>query len=260
VDGPRIHAWSDPWVRVSVLAVVGITIVASLIGFVWLPSSHADFSAAGIWQSICRAAGVPVRWSEPSAANAPVARTTAVVLTRSMAHAGNAEDIGRGATIALRCTICHGARGLTDSDAPNLAGQYPEVIVKQVADYRNGDRSNTVMQAYAGGLSTAEVHDVAAYYADLPRARDIAPVGVPPLVRAGDPMRNIAPCASCHGGIDHKLGAPWLFGMPKNYLMLQLASCANGQRHNDSHSQMRNMARRLSSAEVGELAPYYARP
>jgi len=72
-------------------------------------------------------------------------------------------------------------------------------------------------------------------------------------------MRNIAPCASCHGGLDHKLGAPWLEAMPKAYLSEQLDAFAKGARHNDSHRQMRNMARQLSAAEVDELATYYAR-
>lgn len=74
------------------------------------------------------------------------------------------------------------------------------------------------MQALAQELSKANVHDVAAYWAYLPKAvktsQSAAPAA-PPLVR--DPMRNIAPCASCHGGINHKLGAPWLEGMPAGY-------------------------------------------
>ena len=45
---------------------------------------------------------------------------------------------------------------------------------------------------------------------------------LPALVRVGDPLRNIVPCMACHGGIDHKLGAPWLEGMPKAYLLSEM--------------------------------------
>ena len=56
---------------------------------------------------------------------------------------------GRGATLALNCTMCHGAHGMSGSDAPNLAGQYPEVVIKQLHDYKSGKRSSSVMQALA---------------------------------------------------------------------------------------------------------------
>ena len=58
------------------------------------------------------------------------------------------------------------------------------------------------------------------------RRYDADEPGAPALVRVGDPLRNIVPCVSCHGGIDHKLGAPWLEGMPKEYLL----SAAEGLR------------------------------
>jgi cytochrome c553 len=56
-------------------------------------------------------------------------------------------------------------------------------------------------------------------------------------------LRNIAPCIACHGGTDHKLGAPWLEGMPRQYLVVQLNEFQKETRRNDSHAQMRNMAR-----------------
>ncbi len=261
VSEPPLYSWKNRWMRTSVLSLVAMTVASLLIGFVWLPSEHGDFSAEGIWASICRAAGVPKRWG-PVDQVAAASRTTAVVLNRSMAEHGSDQAVGLGATVALQCTICHGVRGLTSSDAPNLAGQYPEVIIKQLDDYRRGDRVNSVMRAYAQGLTPTQVHDVAAYYAYLPRAVNPALEGgtaAPKLVQVGDAMRNIASCASCHGGRANKLGAPWLEAMPKEYLLAQLTAFATGARHNDSHGQMRNMARRLTSAETEDLATFYAR-
>ena len=47
-----------------VAALVALTVASLLVGFVWLPSVHADFTAKGLWDAICRAAGVPTTWSD----------------------------------------------------------------------------------------------------------------------------------------------------------------------------------------------------
>ncbi len=257
----------NPWFGWSLLSVCGLTVAAVLVGFIWLPSVQGDFNAQGLWASICRAAGVPIAWGDSGTRAAAVQgqRTTTVVLLAAMARPAAGDAAGRGATLALQqCTMCHGARGVSASNAPNLAGQHAEVVIKQLADYRRGDRPSSVMQAMAGKLSDGDVLDLAAYYATLPRARALpgssgSGAAEPKLVRVGDPMRNIAPCASCHGAASHKLGAPWLEGMPGDYLAAQLAAFESGLRRNDSHAQMRNMARRLSAAEMAELADFYAR-
>ena len=262
MDEPDRLGWSDPWRRWSVVAVCGVAVAALLVGFVWLPSAQSDFGTQGLWASICRAAGVPSAWGDRQTAVVVGLRSTGVVLDAAMARAGADDAVGRGATLAQSCTGCHGARGLGQGSAPNLAGQWPEVIVKQLTDYRRGDRENSVMQAFAASLSDRDTLDLAAYYADLAPWKGAGGSGVvaaPALVTVGAPMRNIAPCASCHGGADRKLGAPWLEGMPKDYLVAQLNAFASGRRRNDSHGQMRNMARQLSAFEVQALSGFYAR-
>jgi cytochrome c553 len=258
----RSRGMADPGVRWSIVSLAVLLVLSLLVGFVWLPSVHADFSAQGIWAAICRAAGVPTQWSS-AGTSGPPARTTRVVLEQTMARTASSDAIGRGASLALQqCTMCHGAQGVSAADTPNLAGQYPEVIVKQMADYKNGDRSSAIMQALAANLSDQDRADIAAYYASLPKIRK-TPLpyndDVPPLVRVGDPLRNIAPCASCHGGIDRKFGTPWLEGMPKQYLLDQLKAFASGARRNDSHAQMRNMTRQMTSKEIEHVAEFYAR-
>ncbi len=254
--------WGNPWFRWSVVTLLALTIFSMLVGFVWLPSVHGDFSAQGLWASICRAAGVPSVWSDDASHTEDVSKATDVVLERSMALDGTSDAVGRGATLALNCTICHGAQGMSVSNAPNLAGQYPEVVVKQLLDYKSGKRSSSIMQALAKSLSDRDMRDLGSYYAYLPKART-APTtydeALPALVRVGDPMRNIAPCISCHGGVDQKLGAPWIEGMPKEYLVAQLVAFKSSSRKNDSEAQMRNMVRTMTSKEMDEVASFYAR-
>ena len=151
-----MYSWRNPWFRWSVVSLVSLTIVAVLVGFVVLPSVHGDFTAQGLWASICRAAGVPSTWSD-AAAGKPVPQATNVVLERSMARSGGNAAIGRGGTLALNCTMCHGAQGMSASSAPNLAGQYPEVVIKQLADYKAGKRASPIMEALAQKLSEQDM-------------------------------------------------------------------------------------------------------
>jgi cytochrome c553 len=257
-----LYSWGNPWFRWSVSALVALTVGSILVGFVWLPSVQGDFSAQGLWNSICRAAGVPSAWAGASEQRKTGAPSTGVVLERSMANAASNDAVGRGGTLALNCTMCHGALGLSASDAPNLAGQYPEVVIKQLEDYKAGKRASAIMEALAQTLSTRDIEDLAAYYAYLPKART-APTrygdALPALVRVGAPLRNIAPCISCHGSVDQKLGTPWIEGMPKEYLVAQLKAFRNGDRRNDSEAQMRNMARAMTDEEIDAVATFYAR-
>jgi len=228
-----------------------------------LPSAQRDFTTGGIWAAICRAAGLPANWGAATPSNAGTPSTD-VILIPAMGESGPSDAVGRGATIAVQqCSMCHGAQGASEANAPNLAGQYPEVVIKQLLDYKHGARSGSFMQTLARNLSDQNIDDVARYYESLPKART-APArydetSAPALVRVGDPLRNIAPCIGCHGGTDHKFGAPWLEGMPKEYLVIQLKEFQTGARRNDSHAQMRNMTRQMTPAEIDQVADFYAR-
>ena len=190
----------------------------------------------------------------------PAYVTTSVEIVPRMLRNPGAESIGRGATLALRCTMCHGARGLSQADTPNLAGQYPTVIYKQLIDFQTGARSSAIMQPLAAGLSNADVRDLAAYYAYLPRepVTQSLPVETPRIVADGAPMRNIAPCGACHGELSAKSGAPWLEGQPAAYLRAQLQGFASGTRHNDIDEQMRNVARGMTPQEIDSASLYFA--
>ncbi|WP_426194481.1 c-type cytochrome [Massilia sp. DWR3-1-1] len=248
--------------RLCIVLLLVLTLLSAAAGFLWLPSVKADFSARGVWDSICRAAGAPRSWGgDGGGVQSPQVATNVILLPAMMRQADSAV-VGRGATLALNCTMCHGALGNSRSNAPNLAGQYPEVIAKQLNDYKSGKRSHSLMNSLAGALTDEHIAELAAYYASLPKART-APTSydesLPALVRVGDPMRNIAPCIACHGGVDQKLGAPWLEGMPKQYLADQLHAFKTGARANDAQQQMRNMARNMSTAEIEQVAVFYAR-
>ncbi len=248
----------NPWFTTSVGIVVLLALAAALVGFIWLPTLQGNVRLYGLWNTICSAAGL-IRPAAIEFVVEPTYPTTEVAITSQMLRGASAEAIGRGATLALRCTMCHGARGLSEANTPNLAGQYGVAIYKELQDFKSGARTSAVMAPLVADLSDEDMRDLAAYYAYLPRLPGDHPVGtsVPQIVVSGAPMRNIAPCGACHGELTNKAGSPWLEGQPTVYLQAQLLDFASGTRHNDIIEQMRNVARQMTRAEIDAAARYY---
>jgi cytochrome c553 len=260
----RLFSLRNRWFTVTVGGTLALALFSAAVGFIWLPSAQKDQPFQGVWNAICSAAGVPQHWLRITAATpVPLTQTSLVAMTPQLLGVPSSASIGRGATLAMRCTMCHGAMGVSDANSPNLAGQFASVIYKQLLDFQSGARRNAVMSPMAANLTDQEMRDLAAYYGYLPkpaasRTDAIASMSAPDIVAHGSPMRNIASCASCHGGIDHKAGTPWLEGMPYAYSKEQLQAFANGTRHNDINEQMRNVARNMTPDEIDAAARYYA--
>jgi cytochrome c553 len=255
----RLFTFRNPWFSASVGAALGLAVFSAVVGFILLPSVQSDAPFQGIWSAICSAAGVPQKWlaGEPLSSQFKV---STVQVTPQLLSNASGLSVGRGATLALRCTMCHGVRGVSEANSPNLAGQYAVVIYKELRDFQSGARESAVMSPMARGLTDEDMHDLAAYYAYLPRPLDVGGSEVreaPDIVVRGAPLRNIPACATCHGGIDNKAGSPWLDGLPSAYTKAQLTAFMNSTRRNDIDGQMRNIARNMSASEIESAAIYY---
>lgn len=244
----RIALW-------GVLGTAGMVLLGALLSFLWIPGAQRGPNES-LFAAWCSAWGVPKAWL--SSSSVPPGRTSEVALTHQLLATPQPSDIGHGATLSLRCTMCHGPTGISYADSPNLAGQYAVVIYKQLRDYQSGVRSNAIMTVMARALSDVEIRQLAAYYASLPRPpSDHLSRAPPEIVKWGAPMRNIAPCGSCHGDVDHTMASPWLGGEPRNYIRAQLLAFAAEERINDINGQMRAMAHGLTRAEIDAAAVYY---
>jgi cytochrome c553 len=247
------------WRRASVGLTAMLVLLTAFSGLILLPLLQTNLSYSSLWDAICSAAGV-VRSSANQPPVEPTFKISQVVLTSGMLRNPSQESIGRGATLAQRCAICHGPSGVSRADSPNLAGQYSSVIYKELLDFRSGARVNCVMSPFAEPLTDKDILDLAAYYSYLPRHPGYHPSTqtiTPRIVINGAPTRGIAPCGSCHGSLENKLGSPWLEQEPEPYILGQLQAFA-GARHNDIGQQMRNVARQMTSNEISEAAHYYA--
>jgi cytochrome c553 len=254
-----LFSFRNPWFGVSVGVTAGIAAVAAIVGLIILPLAQPNLQLSGIWDAICSAAGVPRRTAEAEAPK-PAFKTSSVVMRSDMLSHPDQVSIGRGATLAQKCAICHGPQGVSDANSPNLAGQFAAVTYKELNDFKAGARVNAVMSPFAVNMTDQDMRDLAAYYSYLPRVPSShldASLAAPAIVVTGAPLRNIPPCGACHGEIDVKAGSPWLGGQSAVYIKAQLEAFASGARHNDISEQMRNIARQMTPDEINAVARYY---
>ncbi len=177
---------------------------------------------------------------------------------------------------SLTCSVCHGEKGVSAArNWPNLAGQNPFYIYKQLLDYKDNNgpegESAEIMSALAASLSKQDMADLAQYYAQftLPKlphgnTQELADANAisvaKTIVNKGDGKRMIASCAACHGhkGEGEKVDMPALAGQQAVYLRNAMQEFKTGLRHNDIYSRMRIIAKSLTDEEINALAQYYA--
>ena len=83
----------------------------------------------------------------------------------ALSLSSGAADIEAGKAKAAMCASCHGAAGISAMDIwPSLAGQKTGYLAKQLKAFRDGSRSDPVMNAQAKGLSDADIDNLSAFY------------------------------------------------------------------------------------------------
>ncbi len=86
----------------------------------------------------------------------------------ALSLSSGAADIEAGKAKAGMCSSCHGAAGISAMDMwPSLAGQKTGYLAKQLNAFRDGTRSDPMMNGLAKGLSDADIDNLAAYYNSL---------------------------------------------------------------------------------------------
>ena len=175
-----------------------------------------------------------------------------------------AGDVAAGKEKSAVCVACHGVDGNAPSpDFPKLAGQHEGYIAKQLADMKNGDRENPVMAAIVAELSAQDMQDLGAYYASQKTAlggvsEELVAAGEA-LFRGGNKETGVPACMACHGPTGSGMPAanwPKLSGQYDSYVEAQLRAFAKGERHNDPNEMMRDIASKMSDAEIKAVSAY----
>jgi cytochrome c553 len=173
-------------------------------------------------------------------------------------------DIENGKELYKICLVCHTPEGWGSRNGyyPQIAGQLPTVIIKQLADIRARNRDNPTMFPFAmpsslGGAQ--EMTDVAAYISTLPvtpsnnkgRGNDLA---LGKLLYEKE-------CAECHGREgegDSKDHIPLVRGQHYSYLLRQFRWIRIGKRRN-ADKKMVKQIRNFSGREVRAVLDYVSR-
>jgi len=181
-----------------------------------------------------------------------------------------AGDPGHGRSVVERtCAACHGLDGSSVSpNTPNLGGQYPEYIAKQLKALAAPAGSKTarlspVMGPIAAGLSENDVNDVAAYYASQSshprRPRDPQELELGRKVfTEGNPDEDLPACITCHrsSGQGIRPDFPRVGGQNPDYVEAQLEHWLANRGHRGK--LMSIIAPRLSPKERAAVADYIA--
>ncbi len=77
-------------------------------------------------------------------------------------------DVTAGREAAHQCEVCHGLDGLSKTpEAPNLAGQNQNYLIKQLGDFKAGKRENEMMSVVVPSLTDQDIENLAAYYSAI---------------------------------------------------------------------------------------------
>ena len=175
-------------------------------------------------------------------------------------------DAEAGAAKAAVCAACHGADGKAlQPTYPNLGGQHPSYIAKQLANYRDGERVNALMTGQAANLSDEDILDLAAHFGAMPKVEGVASEETLALgeriYRGGITAAGVPACIGCHGpgGLGNPASVfPLVSGQNAGYTADQLRYFRSGERANDPNAMMRSIAKRLTDEEIDALSNYMA--
>lgn len=173
---------------------------------------------------------------------------------------GNAE---RGRDAYHVCQGCHkpNGAGLSDGTYPQLAGQHATVLIKQMADVRDGRRENPKMYPFAGKhiIDIQEIADVAIYLQNMKIPHDNGKGPGNRLERGKELYKN--DCETCHGengeGNDRKF-YPVLAGQHYKYMLRQIRNIRDGKRRN-ANPKMVKVVQNYTDADAEAVVDYMSR-
>jgi cytochrome c553 len=173
-------------------------------------------------------------------------------------------NVDKGRELYQVCVVCHGPEGWgnTAGTYPQIAGQLPSVLIKQLADIRAGNRDNPTMKPFTTSrvLPDAQaIADLTAYIAQLPMSPNNGKGPGLQLDRAKQVYER--ECVECHGAngegnlVNH---IPALQGQHYQYLRRQFDWIRRGLRRNADEKMVRQI-RYMHSLDIDLTLDYASR-
>lgn len=128
-----------------------------------------------------------------------------------------------------RCGGCHGQGGQGANPMfPKLAGQNADYLMRQILNFKSGERRGAVMFYQLGDLSATDIRGLAEYFSrQILVPSPIFDRAVQKTGRAlyfeGNPMNAVAACVQCHGADARGSGLmPRIAGQHAEYIAEQI--------------------------------------
>ena len=173
-------------------------------------------------------------------------------------------DVANGLAIYRECAACHQPEGWgsTTGSVPQIAGQHANVVIKQLADFRTGNRDSALMIPYASVESIGGAQalaNVAAYISTL----EISVVngqGSGSDLELGKGLYQ-EHCADCHGASgegNNDILAPRIQAQHYKYLLRQFQSIRDGKRRN-ANAEMVALIQQFDDRQMEAVLDYASR-
>ncbi len=185
-----------------------------------------------------------------------------VLATATQTQAAGSASAGK--IKAESCAGCHGEDGNGNVPMfPKLSAQKTTYLIKQLNDFKSGNRPEPTMSAMAAAMSDEDMADLSAYFAEQKLKAE--PVSTNErgrtLFLAGNPDVGLPACTGCHGPEakgNEPAAFPALRGQYSAYIAKTLHDFKTESRYNDRNKMMRSVADRLSDEEIAAVADYLA--
>lgn len=191
-------------------------------------------------------------------------RTAIGVLLLALSPAGPA--LAQAVPLAERLQLCGGCHNpdgnSTIAENPNLSGLDADYMVRQLQDFKSGNRKSPVMAGIVPLLDEKEFQPLAEHFSkQKPKAggkvdAKLAAQGKE-IYDEGIVGSAVPACSGCHnedGSGTEKY--PRIAGQHSAYVVQQLLSFKSGERANDVKAVMRAVAKRMNEKEIRAVAEY----
>lgn len=195
---------------------------------------------------------------------AALATTSAFATAPAAAPASKGDPKAAESIVNQVCAACHAVDGNSVAAAnPKLAGLNAEYINKQLTEFKSGARKNAIMSGMVANLTPQDMLNLSAYYSAqqskpaTSKDQALALQGQK-IYRGGVMGAGVPACASCHGPQGKGIPAqfPRLAGQHSDYIYAQLNAFRVEARANDAAKMMRNIAVKMTDADMKAVASY----
>jgi len=180
------------------------------------------------------------------------------MLSGICAYAAPAGDVEAGKKMAQQmCVACHGPKKTLNNETPILSGQTWRYLYLQMKDFKEGRRSNQLMNPMMKDMSKKDMYNLAAYSSESKYLSENEE-GDQTSIDKGRKIADDALCTMCHlGSFKGQNEVPRVAGQNYSYIVKQLLAFKNKERTNDAGT-MTAYTSDMSKEQIEAVASYVA--